>query len=722
MSHIVQVLLPLPFDKAFDYAVPENQSVSLGQWVTVPFGQKKLKGVVWSAVPASSPVEKIRSIENISDVRGASDSFRRFVEWGAEYTASPLGSILAMVLSVPDALEPLSPRKGYRISADNAAQRVTPKRQQILDALEQGQVYSKKDISERAGVSVQLVTDFIQAGGLLEAELPEIVPSIEILDSPITLSPQQKEAAEKLQYYVAEEAYHAVVLDGVTGSGKTEVYFEAIRTALEKGKQVLVMLPEIILTNQFIQRFEAQFGFTPTQWHSSLTPKKRRENWRDIAEGKARLIVGARSALFLPYPSLGLIVVDEEHESSYKQEEGVIYHGRDMAVVRANIEKLPVILASASPSVETMVNVEAGKFSLLRLPERHGAAEMPDMTVVDMRQEQLDAQHWISSPLKEALAQTLVAREQSLLYLNRRGYAPLTLCRRCGYRFQSPDSSSWMVLHQPPHRAPYLQCHHSGYIIPLPERCPECNEKESFAACGPGVERLEEEVKELFPEARIVLMTSDTITTASQAEDLVRRILSKEVDIIIGTQMVAKGHHFPHLTLVGVVDADLGMEGGDLRAAERSFQLLHQVSGRAGRTELPGRVFVQSYMPENMVIQALQSHDRDEFVAQEIERRRRADMPPFSRLAGIIISGKEENEVCKAAQILAKYAPSTEYIKVFGPAPAPMVLLRGRYRYRLLLKTARNIRIQEVIRQWLVAAPESPGIKIRVDIDPQSFM
>jgi primosomal protein N' (replication factor Y) len=533
-----------------------------------------------------------------------------------------------------------------------------------------------------------------------------------------SLEPAQAEAAAKLKATVREGGFSVTLIDGVTGAGKTEVYFEAIAAALGAGRQALVLLPEIALSPQWLQRFEQRFAVRPAVWHSDVPSAERRLAWRAVAEGKARLVVGARSALFLPYPELGLVVVDEEHESAFKQEDGVVYQARDMAVVRAHLGGFPIVLVSATPSLETVQNVAAGRYRALHLPDRHGGALLPKIEAIDLRRDRPARQSWLSGALRTALAETFAAGEQALLFLNRRGYAPLTLCRNCGHRLQCPNCSAWLVEHRFRGK---LQCHHCGHQIAVPAACPACAAEASFAACGPGVERLAEEVRALFPEARTALMTSDTVTGPLAAEAIVEAVATHAIDLLIGTQIVAKGHHFPMLTLVGVVDADLGLAGGDLRAAERTYQLLHQVAGRAGRADRPGRVLLQTYDPAHPVMQALVAGDRDRFLAEEAADRKRAGMPPFGRLAALILSGSDVDAVDRLGAELARTAPVVEGVEVLGPAPAPMALLRGRHRRRFLVKCRRDQAPQPLIRDWLQPVKLRGDLRLQIDIDPYSF-
>jgi primosomal protein N' (replication factor Y) len=580
------------------------------------------------------------------------------------------------------------------------------------------------DLARAAGVSSAVVRGLVDLGWLTETPLPDAAPVEPDGDQRgPPLSPDQRDVADALVARVGG-GFSVTLLDGVTGSGKTEVYFEAIAAALNAGRQVLVLLPEIALSAQWLERFAARFGAPPAVWHSQVSRHLRPRIWRDVAAGRARVVVGARSALFLPFDKLGLIVVDEEHDPAYKQDDGVVYHARDMAVVRARLTGVPAVLVSATPSLESIVNVQQGRYAALHLPDRHGGAQLPAVRAVDLRRDPPPRMPgrgaaFLSPALRDALAQTLAAGEQSLLFLNRRGYAPLTLCRTCGHRLQCPSCTTWLVEHRLARR---LQCHHCGYSAPLPRTCPQCQADDNFAACGPGVERIAEEVAELFPQARLALATSDTVPGPEEADAFVRKMEAREIDIVVGTQIVAKGHHFPHLTLVGVVDADLGLAGGDLRAAERTFQVLHQVSGRAGRAQHAGKVLLQTYVPEHPVIRALVGGDRDRFLAAESADRRRFGWPPFGRLAAIIVSGRDEAEVDRVARRLGQTAPRGNGIAVLGPAPAPLAVLRTRHRRRLLVKAERQVVIQDAIAPWIAAAGAPGTVRIQVDIDPHSFL
>lgn len=651
----LSILLPYKFDKCFTY--DSSLPLAPGTLVRVPLGRRMVVGVVWDEAPDATV--KTRPVQEVLAFPPLPQTLCRFIDWVAAYTLAPRGDVLALTV------------KEKLLEAP-------PKRAKIFTF-----------------------------GG---ADPGFSMPS---------LSPLQQQAATSLCDSVRDGGFSVTLLDGVTGSGKTEVYLEAVAAARRKGEQVLVLLPEIALSVQMLTRFEARFGVRPAVWHSELTPAQRRETFRAVALGQADIIVGARSALFLPFPALGLIVVDEEHETAFKQEEGVIYNARDMAVVRAKLCQRPVILVSATPSLESTENAAQGRYKKLDLPARHGGAALPDVEAIDMRDAPPERGRFLSPVLEAAIQETLAREEQAMLFLNRRGYAPLTLCRTCGHRLACPHCSAWLVEHR---ASPRLSCHHCGFSIQRPAHCPGCQAEESFVPIGPGVERIAEEVAALFPDTKALIMASDVIESPTQATAAAEKIASREVGLIIGTQMVAKGWHFPHLTLVGIVDADLGLAGGDLRAGEHTVQMLHQVAGRAGRAEAPGRVLLQSYDPTHPVIAALLSGNLSAFLTQEADLRRPGHWPPFGRLVALIISAEDERLADQLARALARCAPRWEGLEVLGPAPAPIALLRGRHRRRLLLKARREIAVQPILREWLAHVPIPRQAKLDIDVDPVSFM
>jgi primosomal protein N' (replication factor Y) (superfamily II helicase) len=705
-----------------DYRVPEGTTVAPGSIVVAPLGPRQLTGVVWEPdrLPAAEVDEaRLRPLLKVHDAPPLPAALRRLVEWTADYYLAPLASVLRMALPSTSALEGARTVIEYR-ATDLLPERMTPQRAKALERIagRQGLV---SELATAAGVSDGVIRGLVKAGAVepVEVAIDQLFPEPDPDHDLPALEPAQAEAAQVLTAQVREGGFQPFLLDGVTGSGKTEVYFEAIAAALRAGRQILVLLPEIALTEPFLKRFTARFGAEPVAWHSGLRQSQRRRAWRAIARGEAKVVVGARSALFLPYAQLGLIVVDEAHETSFKQEEGVHYHARDVAVMRAKLENAPVILASATPAIESRHQVALGNYRELKLPERFGGAAMPGIAAINLTQDPPPRGRWLAPRLVEELQANLDAGEQSLLFLNRRGYAPLTLCRRCGHRFQCPNCTAWMVEHRFTRR---LACHHCGHVMPVPQECPECREEDSLVAVGPGVERIADEVAALWPEARTAVVTSDTIWSPARAAEFVAKMEAGEVDIVIGTQLVTKGYHFPNLTLVGVVDADLGLSGGDLRAAERTFQQIRQVSGRAGRGERPGRVLIQSHDPDAPVIDALVRGDVEGFYQAETDARREAAMPPFGRLAAIIVSSEKEAEAKDTAHRIARAAPGVDNLVALGPAPAPLAMLRGRHRLRLLVHAPRGLPLQEVMREWLGALEWPSSVRVVVDVDPYSFL
>ncbi len=722
------VLLPLPLAGAYDYLVPEGMDLQPGAVVRVPLGQRESLGVVWGP-GGDIEAKRLRPVVERLGAAEIPEISRRFVDWVADYVVAPPGAVLRMVLSSSGLTEPPKPRRAWRLARPDAPPppdlRMTPARARVLAVAADGLARAGSALAAEAGVSTGVIKGLVEAGILEGVLLPEAPwPQPDPARPGPELSERQEAAAESLTGAVAAGGFSATLLDGVTGAGKTEVYLEAVAAALAAGRQVLVLLPEIALSAQLLERFAGRFGTPPAAWHSELGQGQRRRTWRGVLEGKVKLVVGARSALFLPYRDLGLIVVDEEHEAAFKQEDGVTYHARDMAVARAHLGDLPVVLASATPSLESLTNVSIGRYRHEELPQRHGAALLPQAELIDLRKAPPPAiaalgQSWLSPPLREAVGETLSRGEQALLFLNRRGYAPLTLCRACGHRLQCPNCTAWLVEHR---LAGRLQCHHCGHWARLPSRCPECEAEDSLAACGPGVERLAEEAALLFPDARRVVFSSDSVAGPSEAAQLVNAIAEREFDLIIGTQLVAKGHHFPQLTLVGVVDGDLGLAGGDLRAGERSFQLLQQVAGRAGRAERPGRAMIQTSDPDHPVMQAMARQDRTAFLAAESAARQQAVLPPFGRLVALILSAPYAEQADAAAALLAKHAPQQQGVRVLGPAPAPLAVLRGRHRRRFLVQGPRGRRLQPLIRDWLAAVRLPGAVRVSVDVDPLSFL
>jgi primosomal protein N' (replication factor Y) len=718
----VRVLLLNAALGPLDYRVPYGMSVEPGSIVLAPLGPRQLTGVVWEAekLEAESVGDnRLRPLLQAYDFPPLPAPLRRLIEWTADYYLAPPAAVLRMALASASALEGGRTVTEYRATG-LVPERLTPQREQALERIgdRQGLV---RELAHAADVSDGVIRGLCKVGAIeaVEVSVDDPFPLPDPDFAPPALEEAQRDASAIFAGAVREPEFAPFVLHGVTGSGKTEVYFEAIAQALRQGRQTLILLPEIALTEPFLKRFAARFGCEPVAWHSGLRQSQRRRAWRALASGEAKVVVGARSSLFLPYPKLGLIIVDEAHESSFKQEDGVQYHARDVAVMRAKLEAIPVVLASATPAIETRHMAEIGLYREVRLPDRFGGAELPEITALDLLADPPPRGRWLAPTLVKALEETLERDEQALLFLNRRGYAPLTLCRNCGHRFQCPNCTAWMVEHRLMHR---LACHHCGHVMPPPRLCPECKEEDSLVPVGPGVERIADEVKALFPDARVAIVTSDTIWSPAKAAEFVSRMEAGAIDIVVGTQLVTKGYHFPNLTLVGVVDADLGLSGGDLRAAERSFQQIAQVAGRAGRGEKPGRVLVQTHETGAPVISALVSGDAESFYAAETDARREAAMPPFGRLAGIIVSSEDLSEATEIARLIGRSAPRVENMAVFGPAPAPLAMLRGRHRQRLLVHAARSLDVQDVIRDWLGKLEWPRGVRVAVDVDPYSFL
>ncbi|HTV69938.1 MAG TPA: primosomal protein N', partial [Rhizobiaceae bacterium] len=665
--------------------------------------------------------KKLRPISEVFDCPPIDEAMRRFVDWVSAYTLSAPGIVARMILRAPEAFDPQPFVEGLQRTGSEP-DRMTAARSRVLELTSDGLAWTRSGLAHAAGVSLTVI-DGLKAQGVFETAW---IPPRPVVAAPDTtyaqpdLTPDQQVAADELRKAAANGEFGVTLLDGVTGSGKTEVYFEAVAAALERGKQVLILLPEIALTHAFLERFQDRFGAKPAEWHSDLPPRMREKVWRQVAEGRVRVVAGARSALFLPFPDLGLVVVDEEHDPAYKQEDRVFYNARDMAVVRARIGKFPVVLASATPSVETQVNARQGRYARLALPTRFADASLPDVHAIDLRRAPPERGGFLSPSLVSAMRDTLARGEQSLLFLNRRGYAPLTLCRSCGHRFQCPDCSSWLVEHR---FRGQLVCHHCGHHERRPDSCPECGTVDHLVACGPGVERIAEETVKHFPDARTIVLSSDILGGVRRLRLELEAIAKGDADIVIGTQLVAKGHNFPNMTLVGVVDADLGLANGDPRAAERTFQLLNQVTGRAGRTGKKSRGLLQTYQPDHPVMRALVSGDAEAFYEREIGEREKSQLPPFGRLAGIVVSALDRADAEGHARGLRRAAPQAADIHVLGPAEAPLALLGGRHRFRLLVHGERRSDIQSFVRKMLAEGPKLRGsVRVQVDIDPQSFL
>jgi primosomal protein N' (replication factor Y) (superfamily II helicase) len=724
---LVPVLLPVALDQTYDYLAPEGEHIAPGSFVLVPFGPQTRIGVVWDKAVGedAKPVapKKLKTVAAVLDAPPLPALSLRFAEWLARYSLAPLGMAVRLMMGAQSVFEPSKPRFGVRLVAGAAEPpRLTPARARALEAVADGQIRTKAALAAEAGCSTGVIDGLVAAGSLVEVAVPEKrFPRPDPAHRVTEFSDDQLAAVHALRSAVDAASFSVTLLDGVTGSGKTEVYYEAVARALEASQQALVMLPEIALTSQFMTRFAERFGCAPVEWHSALSAPERGRVWRAVATGEARVVVGARSALFLPFSELGLVVVDEEHDAGFKQDDRVHYQARDMAVVRGSLGRFPVVLASATPSIESHVNARTGRYRHVVLPGRFSGIELPEVTAIDLRKAPPEKGKWLSPELVTAVGETLARGQQSLLFLNRRGYAPLTLCRTCGHRIECPQCTAWLVEHRFRRQ---LSCHHCGFSLPLPEKCANCGAEGGLVACGPGVERVAEEVAALFPDARLALLSSDLVPGLTEMRAIIRDIETGEIDIIIGTQIVAKGHHFPDLSLVGIVDGDLGLaQGADPRAGERTFQLLHQVTGRAGRAFARGRGLVQTHLPEHPVMQAIISGDRETFLAREVETRQRGLLPPYGRLAALVVSARDKTLAERVAREVRARAPEAHRIEVLGPAEAPIAVIRGRHRWRLLVKAPRDIDVQAYLRAWLGALPPLKGdIRLTVDIDPYSFL
>ncbi len=744
MEKIVGVLLPLPFDDVFDYTA--GSDATEGQIVRVPFGRDVVVGVIWK-IGKSSNLEnhKIKSIIETFNLPPLKPELRQLVEWVANYNLAFKGLVLKMVLCAKGVFDDPKVNILYKLTGKTLADvklKNSAARWRVIELLRHAP-YSRAEIAKGAGVSQSVIKTMIDSGILeplpVRKQKKFALPEADF--HKVRLTDEQQAAADYL-CQKCENGFSVTLLDGVTGSGKTEVYFEAAAKVLEAGKQVLILVPEISLTTQWLSRFEKRFGVKPAKWHSGLSATERTETWLAATENRAKAIIGARSALFLPYADLGLIVVDESHDHSFKQEDAVNYQARDMAVVRAKLESIPIILSTATPDLETIINAEEGKYGHVRLTGRYATAKLPEIKIIDLRKDkpvkwlppvQTENQNaeaeksvppkpkmsWLASSLCDALAENLKKGEQSMLFLNRRGYAPLIICRDCGHRIQCPNCTAWLTEHL---KSGKLLCHHCGYATNIPQTCPECGSESGLTACGPGVERIAEEVRGRFPQARIEILSSDTASSFNEISAAITRMENKETDILIGTQILAKGHHFPALTLVGIVDADLGLMGSDLRAAEQTFQLLSQVAGRAGRADKKGTVYVQTMYSENAVLKALAAGDREQFTKLEKKSRQALHLPPYGRLAALIVSSSNADATERTASDLIKCAPRGNGIEVLGPAPAPIFMLRGKFRYRLLLKTLRNINIQMILKKWFKMVDIPRNVRVEADVDPYSFM
>lgn len=724
---IVKVLVSNIPSAGYDYRL--TVPATIGTFVGVRVMNRVCVGIVWGIGDSGLPQEKIKDVSFVYNAKMPVADMQWLLRM-SEWTLIPMGMVLRLIVNIPDAFSPPRIEQLYSFDFDSKT-RMTQNRQAVLDAFasNDNDPMTAIDVQNIARVSSAVVRTMIKNGGLIpvaqrEKNLGDYAFDYQDLGN-IKLNEQQQTAADVIGDAIKNGGFSVFLLDGITGSGKTQVYFDSAWRAYSQGKSVLLMMPEIALTAQFMSRFESRFGAPPVVWHSNLTAARRREIWRGVLNGKIKIVVGTRSALFLPWQDLGLVVIDEEHDTSYKQEDMGNYHARDMAILRAKISGFPVVLASATPSAETLENVNLGKYKCLRLTSRYGGAQLPEITTIDLREnrptpytvadvEQIGS---LSPLLCDALSETLAQGHQAMLFINRRGFAPIIQCKKCGWTATCSECSVGMTYHK---RIGKLLCHMCGRTAPLPKVCPDCGCDVSMR--GVGLEKIQEEVSVRFPNVRTALVSSDIITSRQVLERLVSQLEQGKIDIVIGTQILAKGHHFPNLTLVGVVDSDMGLFGTDFRAAEHTFQQLFQVAGRAGRGEYAGRVLLQTYQPAHPVLTAICSGDRDGFMQTDMAGRKAAQMPPYGMLIAVIIEGEKEAVLHKYCQDLAAAAPIIHGAKIMGPITAQIYQIRNWYRMRFLVAGGMNMALQTVIMRWLSKVKQPANVRVKIDVNPINFM
>lgn len=724
---VVKVLISNIPNTGYDYRLP--RAADIGTFVSVRVMNRLCVGVIWGVGDSNLPPEKIRDISVVHDAK-LNITDLQWLKRMSDWTLIPLGMVLRLIINIPDAFSPprMEPLYAFNFESDG---RMTQQRLAVMDAFSSNDndAMTIADIQNLAHVSSSVVRNMVKKGVLVpsgeQSKVRQYVPPIYHDSGDVRLNTEQQHAADIIASSIESGGFSVFLLDGITGSGKTQVYFDSAWRAYKKGKSVLLMMPEIALTAQFMMRFASRFGAPPVIWHSNLTSARRREIWRGVLDGKIKMVVGTRSALFLPWGDLGLIVIDEEHDTSYKQEDMGNYHARDMAILRAKISGIPVVLASATPAAETIENVNVGKYRRLLLTSRYGGAQMPTITTIDLRENRpenyiindTEQSGFLSGPLCDAISETLSAGHQAMLFINRRGFAPIVQCKKCGWTATCPDCSVGMTYHK---RLGKLLCHMCGRTAPQNKTCPDCGHDVSMR--GVGLEKIQEEVNIRFPNARTALVSSDIITTRQSLERLVNKMENGEIDIVIGTQILAKGHHFPNLTLVGVVDADMGLFGTDFRAAEHTFQQLFQVAGRAGRGINPGRVLMQTYQPDHPVLTAICSGTRDEFMVADMAGRRAAKMPPYGQLIAVIVECERESVLQKYCAELSVAAPTIVGAKIMGPIAAQIYQIRNWYRMRFLVAGGANAALQPAVSHWLAKVKQPANIRIKIDVNPINFI
>ncbi len=725
---IVKVLISNIPNSGYDYRLTGDADI--GTFVGVRVMNRLCVGVVWGIGDSGLPDNKIKDVSIIHNSRLKITDLQ-WIQKMSAWTMIPMGMVLRLIVNIPDAFAPPPSDDLYAFNFDSSV-RMTQNRLAVSDAFasNDNEPMTVSDIQNIARVSGAVIRTMIKNETLTfvgRQPKPSRYEQLTYCDmGNITLNSQQQSASDSIASAINNGGFSVFLLDGITGSGKTQVYFDSAWRAYMSGKSVLLMMPEIALTAQFMSRFESRFGAPPVVWHSNLTAARRREIWHGVLDGKIKMVVGTRSALFLPWNDLGLIVIDEEHDTSYKQEDMGNYHARDMAILRAKIAGFPVVLASATPASETLENVNLGKYTHLRLTSRYGGAQLPEISTIDLRENRPDVYRdstgsectgFLSKPLCEAISATLQSHQQALLFINRRGFAPIVQCKKCGWVSTCPDCSVGMTYHK---RLGKMLCHMCGRTAPLMTSCPDCGTAVSMR--GAGLEKIQEEVNARFPDARTALVSSDIITSRQSLERLVNKMESGEIDIVIGTQILAKGHHFPNLTLVGVVDADMGLFGTDFRAPEHTFQQLFQVAGRAGRGAIAGRVLLQTYQPDNPVLNAICAGNRDDFMRADMAGRKLAQMPPYGQLIAVIIEGEREAVLQRFCAELASVAPNVNGAKIMGPIAAQIYQIRNWYRMRFLISGVANAALQPIVTHWLAKVKQPANIQIKIDVNPINFM
>ena len=650
----VPVLFPKIFDHPFTYKSEIPEKLSPGDFVKAPFGSKEITGVVWTDEQKTTKKFKIKKIIKKLNINKLNFSMLKFISWFSKYNLVPLGMSFKMCLLNKDVIE-----KSFHNEFDKFKIKKNSRKFDLN--LEQ-----KKSLT------------FIRSIG---------------------------------------NNFNVTVIDGVTGSGKTLVYFERIRDLVEKGYQALILLPEIALTNQFSRRYKEFFGVEPAIWHSGTTKKNKSIIWKGITENKIKIVIGARSALFLPFKNLGVIVVDEEHDASYKQDEGVSYNARDMAVIRASLENIPINLVTSIPSIETYNNIINKKYFVTKLEKRFKETPLPKVKIINLRSEIPEKERWISKTTITEVNNFLNKGDQILFFLNRRGFAPFVICKNCGNKFQCPNCAINLNFHKKLNK---LLCHYCGYKSLLKRKCKD-NKDCELLFCGPGVERIFAELKKIYPDKKIEIFSSDTLKKKKQTSNLLKKVEKKKIDILVGTQLLSKGFHFPKLNCIVVVDSNFSSHGYDLRSAEKNIQLYHQLSGRAGREGKTSKIFFQTYTPEDEILLNISKNDPHAFLKTELKLRKEKKLPPFYRLISLIISGDNENLIMKSAITVKSKLPKINEVNILGPVLAPITKLRKKYRCRILVRYPKNLFIQKYLSQSLNKIKLRPGIKLEVDVDPTNF-